>query len=352
MFHSTTGDFIGSKVCALDKMAMASGLPATQQCHDDASIGSPLAAHIDSAIPPPAGSPGIIISQSELYWNSMNFYKFTVDWATPANSVYSSAIRVPLSTRLYPSCENAAIYSVCAPQKGTTQLLDTLSGRLLKHLTYRNFGTHGGLVANTAIPRDFARNGVGAQPFWAEFRVSSTTGAITKFQEGAYSPDAAFRFMASVAFDSKGNIGIGFTHTSATDFPGIRVAGRNVEDAVGTMRSELTMFTGTGSQIDGLYRWGDYSSLSLDPADNCTFWYTTEVRARMLCILPMCWSMCLTGMCYPRCFSLYCCVMVCVCEYFVCGARGSYCATCYLNVCACIRISQLRHTRSSPSAVY
>jgi hypothetical protein len=36
------------------------------------------------------------------------------------------------------------------------------------------------------------------------------------------------------------------------------------------------MMTGAGSQTGSLHRWGDYSTLSIDPVDDCTFWYTTE----------------------------------------------------------------------------
>ena len=36
------------------------------------------------------------------------------------------------------------------------------------------------------------------------------------------------------------------------------------------------MVGGTGSQTGTLTRWGDYSSMTVDPADDCTFWYTQE----------------------------------------------------------------------------
>jgi len=42
------------------------------------------------------------------------------------------------------------------------------------------------------------------------------------------------------------------------------------------MESENSIIEGTGSQTNGLNRWGDYSSMSVDPADDCTFWYTNE----------------------------------------------------------------------------
>jgi hypothetical protein len=42
------------------------------------------------------------------------------------------------------------------------------------------------------------------------------------------------------------------------------------------MGTESTLVSGTGSQIGGLSRWGDYSSMSIDPSDDCTFWTLGE----------------------------------------------------------------------------
>ena len=45
------------------------------------------------------------------------------------------------------------------------------------------------------------------------------------------------------------------------------------------MESEASIIEGAGSQTGGLDRWGDYSALRIDPADDCTFWYTTQYLA-------------------------------------------------------------------------
>src|SRR5260370_16110543 len=42
------------------------------------------------------------------------------------------------------------------------------------------------------------------------------------------------------------------------------------------MEAENLVFQGTGSQTGSLHRWGDYSGMTVDPVDDCTFWYTTE----------------------------------------------------------------------------
>ena len=39
---------------------------------------------------------------------------------------------------------------------------------------------------------------------------------------------------------------------------------------------DVTIEPGNGSQTTGLARWGDYSTVSVDPVDGCTMVFTTE----------------------------------------------------------------------------
>src|SRR5439155_22388157 len=95
--------------------------------------------------------------------------------------------------------------------------------------------------------------------------------------QGTYAPDSAFRWMSSLTFDQAGNIGLGFSTSSSTVNPSVRYTGRLAADMLGTMgQGEATLIAGTGSQTGGLTRWGDYSSMNIDPTDDCTFWYTQE----------------------------------------------------------------------------
>ena len=82
--------------------------------------------------------------------------------------------------------------------------------------------------------------------------------------------------MGSIAQDKQGNMALGYSVSSSSVFPSIRYTGRLVTDAANTMQAEATMQAGTGSQNGRLERWGDYSGMSIDPTDDCTFWYTTE----------------------------------------------------------------------------
>jgi hypothetical protein len=137
-------------------------------------------------------------------------------------------------------------------------------------LAYRNFGDHEALVVSHSVT-----NGSSVGVRWYELRISG--GSPTVFQQGTYAPDAAFRWMPSIALDQSGDIALGFSTSSSTTHPSIRYTGRLPGDAAGTMgQGEATIVTGAGSQNGNLTRWGDYSALTVDPADNCTFWYTNQ----------------------------------------------------------------------------
>ena len=82
--------------------------------------------------------------------------------------------------------------------------------------------------------------------------------------------------MGSAAMDRVGDIVMGYSVSSSSIFPSIRFTARLPTDPLGTMGTESSIYGGMGSQNANLNRWGDYSSLSVDPTDDCSMWYTTE----------------------------------------------------------------------------
>jgi hypothetical protein len=98
------------------------------------------------------------------------------------------------------------------------------------------------------------------------------------YQQGTYSPDDRVnRWMGSIAMDGSGNIAVGFSVGNGSVFPGIRYTGRLRSDPLGQMTlGEGTIVDGAGSQLSRGSRWGDYSALTVDPADDCSFWYINE----------------------------------------------------------------------------
>jgi hypothetical protein len=136
-------------------------------------------------------------------------------------------------------------------------------------LAYRNFGDHEALVVNHSIATTSGNVGVR----WYEIR--NPGGPPTIYQQGSYAPDTSFRWVGSLAMDKVGDIALGYSVSSISVSPSIRYTGRLFSDASGTMGSETSVVEGSGSQV-GSNRWGDYTSMSVDPVDDCTFWYTNE----------------------------------------------------------------------------
>jgi len=106
--------------------------------------------------------------------------------------------------------------------------------------------------------------------------VRGMSGAPSVYQQGTYAPDSNYRWMPSLAVNANGSMAVGYSVSSSNMYPAIRYAGRLASDSPGTLgQTEASLIEGTGSQSGGYNRWGDYSSMSVDP-DGCTFWFTTE----------------------------------------------------------------------------
>jgi hypothetical protein len=159
----------------------------------------------------------------------------------------------------------------CVQQKGTSQQLDTLGDRLMYRLAYRNFGDHESIVVNHSIT---SKTRVGVR--WYELRSPGATP--TRFQSGTFNPGTTlYRWMGSIAMDKVGDIAVGYSASGSAAFPSIRYSGRVPTDTLGKLETEKTIKVGGGSQSgNNLSRWGDYSALSVDPVDDCTFYYTNE----------------------------------------------------------------------------
>jgi len=109
---------------------------------------------------------------------------------------------------------------------------------------------------------------------WYELQNPNGTPIVA--QQSTFAPDTNFRWMGSIAMDQSGDMALGYSVSSTTVSPSIRFTGRTPADPVNTMEAETNVMTGTGSQNGTLTRWGDYSAMSVDPVDDCTFWYTQE----------------------------------------------------------------------------
>lgn len=211
--------------------------------------------------------------------DALNIWEFDVKWrSTPtASMVLKTQLPVASFDSDFP-CVGGFGSRDCLPQPGitnTAQYLDILSYRQRPtfRLAYRNLGTSESLLTNQSVE---AMPGV-AGVRWYEIR--RTNGVYSVRQQGTYAPaDGVHRWMGSIAADRNGNFGLGYSVVNGTNvFPGIRYTGRMAADPLGQMPlGEGTIVNGTAAQTTANSRWGDYSDLTVDPVDDCTFWYVNE----------------------------------------------------------------------------
>jgi hypothetical protein len=210
-------------------------------------------------------------------FDALNIWDLTVKWrSTPLASLMLNA---QLPTAPFDSIFPCAPTSRdCLPQPGITdpsQYLDILSYRQRPtfRLAFRNFKTYETMVTNQSVE---AAPGV-AGVRWYEIRRTGSTYSL--YQQGTFAPgDGVHRWMGSIAMDKKGGMGLGYSVVNGTSvYPGIRYTGRLAGDTLGDMTlGEGTVINGTGVQRTTNSRWGDYTDMTVDPVDDCTFWYVNE----------------------------------------------------------------------------
>ena len=137
-------------------------------------------------------------------------------------------------------------------------LIASLGDRLMSRLAYRNCGDHESIGANHSVA---AGSATGVR--WYEIR--NPNGSPTIYQQGTFAPDADSRWMASIAMDQTGNVGIGYSVSSSGTFPSIRYSGWEIGNPLGTLQAETALAAGGGSQT-GYSRWGDYSAMRISSA--------------------------------------------------------------------------------------
>ena len=284
---------IGSMVCAFDRTNMLIGNPTPNpmQCfHTNPNQNGTLylghsliPADVEGTTPPPVGRDEFLVSiqnppndGKSTTSNAINLWDFHVDWVTPTNSTFTN---IPLTVTPYtPGCyQPTQIFNTyCAPEPAINPMnhahfhVDTIGDRLMPRLDYRNFGTYESFLVSHTIrvgKNTITQTGVR----WYELRGS---GVPAVYQEGNLAPDTTlYRFMPSIAQDQDGNAAVGYSVSSGSTHPGIKAAWWNLGRTFSPI--ELAIQTGDGDE-ENTNEWGDYSSMTVDPVDDCTFWYVNE----------------------------------------------------------------------------
>ena len=296
----------GPAACALDRASMLVGAAATMQCFQpQPEAGIFLPSDLDGKTLPYQGQPNYFVgllqdANGVTSRNHLAVWKFHVDWQNPNNSRFEgpTALRVKPFNPMICNKTPDNVVGDCAVQQGTNARLEVVSDRPMYRLAYRNLVTHQSLVFNHVVQ---VGNQIAATR-WYELRVNHR-GNLMVHQQGTYTqPDGNGRWMGSMAMDKQGNIALGFSISGPALFPSIHYTGRRHYDPRGMMRGEQIIMNGGGHQLPSITgrsnRWGDYSSMAIDPSDDCTFWYTNEFLQESG---SRNWSTLITSFKYPTC---------------------------------------------------
>ena len=292
---SNNTTFNGVRVYALDRNSMVNGgsahaigfsiLPAN--LGDQYSL---VPASFRTGNPPPAGQPEWFMnvnssSVAGTVETQVFVRRFHVDFATPANSTFGvGATHSPdgiITVNGFKDAFNASTGNLCPNgTTNTTQRLDTLGDKIMYPLVYQNRGGTESIYADQTIllATDNTLTGPTAVR-WYQFNMTGNTIPATPAQQQDWNngADGLFRWMPSINVDRQGNVAIGYSTSSTTLNPEIRYAGRLAGDPPNNMsQGEATLITAGGHQTSTSGRWGDYSTMFVDPTDSCTFWHVNE----------------------------------------------------------------------------
>lgn len=259
--------FLHSTVCAFDraKMIAANASPAAQ-CTDIAN-GGLLPSDLEGTTTGSGETPNFIASLTK---DAVLLWKFRVDWADITHSTLVGPSSIAVSP-FVPACARVG----CVPQRSTASTLYTLGDRPMFRLSYRALAGVERLMLNHAVEVTQASGGKSYGVRWYE--IQDPNGSPSVAQQSTYAPDNTSRWMAAMAMDKKGDILVGFSASSSSIYPAIRFAGHLSTNGPGKLSKETTVRAGLGSQQDHPH-WGDYATMTLDPSDDCTFWFSTEYQ--------------------------------------------------------------------------
>lgn len=287
-FSSST-TFNGVRVYALDRNSMVQGGAANAIGFsiDPVTLGSQY-----SLMPatfrfgaPPSGTDEYLLSVNSSISGgttetSVFVYRFHSDFTTPANSTFGSGVghaaNATIAVNGYVDAFTT-FTNLLVPQTGTTAKLDTQGDRLMYPVYYQNLN---GVESIWAAHTVFASGTSGPTAIrWYQFNVTGGTVQPTPAQQQTFSngSDGLYRFMPSLALDSKGNLAINYSVSGNAVDPSIRYAARKTTDPANSLaQGEALLVQGAGHQTSTSGRWGDYSATGVDFVDGCTFWMTNE----------------------------------------------------------------------------
>ena len=276
------GDYAGTGVFAFEREKLLKGDPAASFIYFDLAspttlrAGGLLPSDFDGLRAPPAGAPNIFVGYTATEYgepqDAIRLFDFHADFQNPQNSTFEERAESPVAVAPFDPTSPDGRTDIDQPAPG--EKLDAQSDRLMYRVGYRNFGTHESLVFNQTV-----RVSPVSQPYRAGVRLYElrrANGAFNAHEQTTIGSPEENRWMASAAQDHQGNLAVGYSTGNQEKAPSIFYAGKLASLPSGTFNGEIEFIAGTGVQTAFGFRWGDYSAMSVDPADDCTFWLTNE----------------------------------------------------------------------------
>lgn len=276
----TGADFSGSGIFAFDRSKMLVGDPTATYIYFNrpssttTRLGNLLPSDLDGLRPPPANAPNVFVGYTATEYgdaqDAIRLFNFHTDFVNPANSTFTERPESPLTVAAFDPTSPDGRTDIAQPMPG--ERLDANSDRINYRVAYRNFGAGESLIFNQTarVSSDPYRAGVRVY----ELRRNGNTFSVT--EQSTIGDVDSSRWIASVAADHQGNVAVGYNFVSDEKRPSILYTGKLATEPVGTFRQETFLVEGTGVQKAFGWRWGDYSGMSVDPVDDCTFWMTGE----------------------------------------------------------------------------
>jgi hypothetical protein len=238
--------------------------------------GGLLPSDIDGLLPPQVNSPNVFAGYSATEYgeplDALRLFDFHADFDTPSASTFQERVESPLPVAAFDPTSPDGRADIAQMPPGAP--LDSNSDRLMFRAAYRNFSDHNSLILDQTV-----RVSGSAEPYRAGVRIyelQERGGQFEVADQATIASPGYSRWIGTAAQDRVGNIAIGYNGTSIEKPTSILYTGRLSTDPKGQYRDENLLVEGTGVQKAFGFRWGDYSTMSVDPSDDCTFWMTGE----------------------------------------------------------------------------
>jgi hypothetical protein len=224
----------------------------------------------------PSSTEGYFIGVDNAFFSSLILRRITNPGGTPS---ISENIILTVPTTYFPIFGQV--------QQGTTQTLDAIDDRLFAAKITKNqlTGVSSLWTAhNIRVNSSGVGDPMGDRNAMRWYQIDSLTSTPTLTQSGTLFDSAGSNptgyWMGSVAASSQGHMALIASFAGNTSYAGVTAAGRLSGDTLGTIQPATVVVNGAGPYIDftgsSTERWGDYSQVTVDPADGQTMWAFAE----------------------------------------------------------------------------